>query len=234
MIKLVSYNCNSIRNNAENVKNLLDENDVVFLQEIMLSKSDLPLLFGYNEDFDHTAYVKDRESEGINEGRPSRGVAIYWRKYLSNVISPLLIDDSIIGIVLKDTNNDDNQILFLNVYLPCDSQTTSAFDNYRDALAKLEVIIREQNISNVVITGDFNADPYKGRFWNELCNFIKSLSLVFIDEQLPRDTFTYLCPAKDTTSWLDHIFCSRQVVDSINNVRVNYEASIYDNVSYKL
>ena len=103
MMRLVSYNCNSIRNNAENVKNLLDENDV-FLQEIMLSKSDLPLLFHYNNDFDHIAYVKDRESEGINEGRPSRGVAIFWRKCLSSITSPLLIDDSIIGIVLTDKN----------------------------------------------------------------------------------------------------------------------------------
>ena len=79
----------------------------------MLSKSDLPLLYDFSRDFDHSVYVRDRESEGINEGRPSRGVAIFWRKYLSSVISPLVIDDSLIGITLTDSNND--KILFLKV-----------------------------------------------------------------------------------------------------------------------
>ena len=182
MVRLVSYNCNSVRKNAENVMKLLSENDIVFLQEIMLSKSDLPLLYDLDRDFDHIAYVKDRESEGINEGRPSRGVAIFWRKYLSKVISPLIYDDSIIGILLTDkNNNNNNKILFLNVYLPCDSQTTDAFDNYRNALARLEVILREQNVNNVVITGDFNADPFKGRFWNDLRDFMRSMSLIFLD-----------------------------------------------------
>ena len=80
MIKAVSYNCNSVRKHAEIVKNLLNKADVVFLQELMLSKSDLPILYDFHEDFDHAAYVKDRESQGINEGRPSRDVAIFLEK----------------------------------------------------------------------------------------------------------------------------------------------------------
>ena len=94
MIKFSSYNCNSVRKNIEIVKNLLNRTDVLFLQELMLSKSDLPLLYDIHEDFDHAAYVKDCESQGINEGRPSRGVAIFWRKYLTPSIKPLIIDDS--------------------------------------------------------------------------------------------------------------------------------------------
>ena len=80
----------------------------------------------------------------------------------------------------------------------------------------------------MVVVGDFNADPFKGRFWNDLGDFMQSMSFSFLDGQLPRDTFTYLCPAKDTTSWLDHIFCSRQVAKCITNIRVNYETSIFD------
>ena len=73
MIKVISYNCNSVRKNAENVKSLLQNNDVICLQEIMLCKSDLPILNNFNKDFNNIADVGDRESLGINEGIPSRG-----------------------------------------------------------------------------------------------------------------------------------------------------------------
>ena len=120
MVKIVSFNCNSVRSRAENVRNLLRENDVICLQEIMLCKSDLPILNDFNEDFYNIAFVEDRESLDINEGRPARGVAILYRKYLSANVTPLLIDNSIIGLLF---NKDNEKILLLNVYCPCEKQT---------------------------------------------------------------------------------------------------------------
>ena len=107
----------------------------VFLQELMLCKSDLCILNDFDSRFEYTAFVQDRESEGINEGRPSKGVAIYWRKHLSLNITPLLIDDSLIGIILNSFGDNNNKTLFLNIYLPCDSQSSESFDRYRSALA---------------------------------------------------------------------------------------------------
>ena len=89
MVKRVSYNCNSIRNNAETVKDILNTDDILFLQELMLVKSDLSVLNEFSDKFDHIAFVKDREGEGINEGRPTGGVAIFWRRCLSSYIFPL-------------------------------------------------------------------------------------------------------------------------------------------------
>ena len=81
MIKCTSYNCNSIRNNVENVKMLHSISDVVFLQEIMLCKSDLSFLDCLDDNFEKVAFVNDREQEGIVEGgRPVRGVAIFLEK----------------------------------------------------------------------------------------------------------------------------------------------------------
>ena len=40
-MKIVSYNCNSIRNNAEIVKSLFNDADIILLQELMLEKRDL-------------------------------------------------------------------------------------------------------------------------------------------------------------------------------------------------
>ena len=161
MIKCVSYNCNSIRNNSEIVKLLLGANDIVCLQELMLLKSDLPYLNCLDENFDHIACVADRESEGIVEGRPKKGVAIFWRKSLSCKITPIKIDDSCIAI--KISNGLEDVILF-DVYLPCDKQTPDALHEYRDFLGKLTCLISEQDVNKVVITCDFNADPYRAVF----------------------------------------------------------------------
>ena len=147
MLRLASYNCNSIRNNRENVKAVLDKCDIACFQEIMLLKSDLPILNLFNESFDHIAFVNDRESQGIVEGRPCKGMAIFWRKSLSSSITPLIIDDSIIGIIL---NNDNDKILLLNVYMPYEKHTGGALHEYRSMLGKLQVIIDEQNINKVI------------------------------------------------------------------------------------
>ena len=71
MVRCASYNCNSVRNNWEIVKDLLNCNDIVFLQELILNKKDLPILNDLHKDFRHIAYAKDRDSEGIVEGRPA-------------------------------------------------------------------------------------------------------------------------------------------------------------------
>ena len=225
MVQFVSYNCNSVRNNSEIVKAILKNSDILFLQELMLSKSDLPLLHDFDDDFRNVAFVRDRESEGINEGRPTRGVAIFYRKELASFITPVLVDDSVIGIVLEYNNH---KFLFMNVYLPCDLQNSDALDKYRNALASLQAIVREQNINDVVIVGDMNADPFKGRFWKELSFFCKSLSLSVLDEHLPGDSFTYLCPAKNSTSWLDHILGTVSVAKQISNVHIDHGIAIFD------
>ena len=101
MIKLCTYNCNSVRVNFENVRNIMSRCDIVCLQELMLCKGDQPILNELNDDFENVAFVQDRDSVGIVEGTPTRGVAVLWRKTLSHYISPILIDDSAIGIILS-------------------------------------------------------------------------------------------------------------------------------------
>ena len=225
MVNIVSYNCNSVRNNADIVKSLFNDSDVVMLQELMLEKRDLCVLNDFNRDFKHIAFVKDREMDGICEGRPSRGVAIFWRSNLSTMISPVLINDFLIGIVFKSKTFN---VLIINVYMPCDLQNLDSLENYREALSLLEIVINEQNVNHVIIVGDLNADPAKGRFWKLLKEFTDTLSLHILDNAFPSDTFTYLCPTKNTTSWLDHIICSEELVNKISNVKVNYDTALYD------
>ena len=125
MLKCSSYNCNSVRNNSECVKNLLKISDVVLLQELMLSKSDLPYLENFDKNFEVVAFVRDREREGINEGRPSRGVAIFWRRQLAKLITPIKMDDSMIAVIFNDNGE---KIMMMNIYMPCDKQNFNSLD----------------------------------------------------------------------------------------------------------
>ena len=70
MINITSCNCNSVRSNLGNIQNIMKDSDVICLQELMLHKSDLHILDEINADFENIAFVKDRESQNIVEGRP--------------------------------------------------------------------------------------------------------------------------------------------------------------------
>ena len=86
MIRLCTYNCNSVRAHFENVRNIMSKCDIIFLQELLLCRSDLHILDELNNDFENIVFVQDRESAGIVEGSPTRGVAVLWRKSLSSYI----------------------------------------------------------------------------------------------------------------------------------------------------
>ena len=47
------------------------------------------------------------------------------------------------------------------------------------------------------------------------------------DRDLPGDTFTYLSPAHNTTSWLDHIISSRNNCP-LHDASVLYDMSVFD------
>ena len=49
---VVSYNCNSVRNNVETVRILTNEYDIILLQELMLLKQDVHFLKSINDSFD--------------------------------------------------------------------------------------------------------------------------------------------------------------------------------------
>ena len=226
MLRTASYNCSSIGKNMEIVKNLLLSSDIVVLQELMLYMRDLSLLNDIDDNFDNFATVEDDVSDDISEGRPTRGVAVFWRKELSHCVRAVQVNKSLGGIVLS---GERGNMLILNVYMPCHFETVDALDNYRQMIAVLEDVIREQNINNLLIVGDLNADPNRGRFWGELLPFLEAYMLTSIDVRLlPTSTFTYLSPGKHTTSWLDHVLCSKHLEKNISNMCVNYDLALYD------
>ena len=102
MVRIVSFNCNSIKNNNELVKCLLNDNDIVILQELMLSECDIDYLALLHPDYEYTCGVQDTLTiQGeYTTGRPSKGVAIMWRKQYSSFIKPLPIDNTMNAVII--------------------------------------------------------------------------------------------------------------------------------------
>lgn len=225
MTNIVTYNCNSIRNNIEIVKCLFDDYDIVLLQEVMLLEEDAHMVKSLHSDWDGIVYVKDELKDGIREGRPSKGVAILWHKNYSQCIQPIYCNERIIGIKLSGCNDS---ILLINVYLPCEKNDDDSFINYIDCLSMLNVLISEHEDCNVVIMGDFNSRYDCGRFGILLNDFMRQNCISKRDDVLPPDSFTYLSPGHDTTSWIDHVMSSYRFNHSINNVAIRYDISLYD------
>lgn len=233
MLKIVSFNCNSLRKRMDTVRDLAQQYDIICLQELLIFKENLFLLNEIDSNFDHVSFVCDNSEDEIVEGRPKNGVAILWRNDISDIVKLVKHDDRVIGITLDDGYLN---VLLLNIYMPCDKQNMSSLNEYQNYLQSINNIINEFNTNNIIIVGDCNADPKKGRFWryfNEYCIFN---NLIVKDLLLPDDSFTYLCPAKSTTSWLDHIVSSRSIQDKIQNVSILYDFNIFDHfpISFEL
>ena len=203
MIRLVTYNCHSIRNNAETVKDLLLSHDIVFLQELMIHDDDIGFLMNLNDDFEFCVQASSNKTDIIS-GRPSCGVAVFWRKCLNDVVEAFKVDERINGIYVTEGNN---KILMINVYMPYDAKDVYSLDNYLSNLSILNDLISLSEANNVILVGDFNADHLKNtRFWKELKCMADTFDLFHVTGFLENHNFTYLCPADSATNFLDHIF----------------------------
>ena len=80
-LRVVSYNCFSIRKRIDPIKDILQNNDILFCQEIILLKDDCSMLEQLDISFE-VLYVPSRVPEGHGDGRPIGGLAIFYRKSL--------------------------------------------------------------------------------------------------------------------------------------------------------
>ena len=102
MASVVSYNCNSLRNDFEIVKSLTLNFDIVCLQEIRLYQEDLRLINKINPNFDYIADTNSKlATNEFNNNIPYKGVAILWNKELSPYVNSIKINDRIISIKVK-------------------------------------------------------------------------------------------------------------------------------------
>ena len=77
---------------------------------------------------------------------------------------------------------------------------------------------------SIFFIGDFNADPFTGRAWNNLSVFMYENNSRCLDfELLEKETFTFMSYGGAFTKWLDHIVGRNSNNIALNNVKVIHE-----------
>ena len=218
MLRIITYNCYNIKNSIQDICDLCNSYDLIFLQEIWLFQHELPLLSNICSDFEGFGSTAMDISNGIMSDRPYGGVAVLVRKSIRKECQVHTFDDSrLLGITV---NTSDMPCYFLNVYMPyqCDDN----YDLFVEYIGKISSINEESVTSNLIVLGDFNA-AVDTVFESELLEMCKSHQLVVSDyAAFGRDSgqYTYVSDAHCTTSWLDHVLCSQDLQRKLRLINV--------------
>ena len=225
-LRITSYNCRSLKAENEIVSSLLKNSDLVFLQETLINKNTSHLLDSFNSEFQWFYAPAIRNSDSF-QGRSSGGLVIFYRKFINVRFSEILSSNRILGIRMQVENSS---YIFLNVYLPCDYRDLESHINYISILSEISDFICQEEYEHLVILGDFNCDPNKGRFYREFSDFARSHDLIPYDIlNLPLDSFTYVSSTSSAnTSWLDHVLVSEQC--KLLKFQIMYDYALEDHV----
>ena len=176
-LRVISYNCESFNRNSHMIKLLLNECDILLLQETLLCDHSLDVFQSLHDEFSYYA-VSAVRSENVFVGKSSGGLCVLYRKSFANYIKPFYCTSRIMGISLQ---NVDFSLLLLNVYLPCDYKNDDSFIAYQSALTDIDNICTDLAFDKIIIAGDMNCDPNKGRFFRIFNNVMQDLSLSVVD-----------------------------------------------------
>ena len=218
-IRISTFNCHSFIKNIEVINEVLAECDILLIQESFLTNdSCIQSHIGPGFIFESTPAEQLHFS-----GRPKGGLLVIWRVELDRYVTCFKYNQRIMGMKLISRNND---ILIVNVYAPYDDGSVLSYSDYVEFITGVNDFIDGIPTHDVLIAGDFNAGPGGGRFWREVDTFVHDLSFCVADAILPPDTFTFLNPACNSTSWIDHFLESRNGL--VSNISVRYDSVLFD------
>ena len=229
MLKIASFNCNSIRNSErlQTVRSLCAVYDILVLQETMLPREELCFLNNIDSGFCGRGTSPVSLADGPISGRPNGGLCFLWRKSLSSHVSIVSFEDErLLG--LQISCNDGKNVLLVNVYLPYDCpDNRELFDEY---MGKLNSIVEENPTNYLCFICDFNADPRGPAFAKiqQLCTE-HALSVVDVD-RLHLNSFTYVSDCHHSTSWLDHAVMTAACKGLVRSIAIDYGAAIRDHI----
>ena len=231
-IRICSYNCNSIRKKVDIVKKLLYTCDILFLQELILLNEDSDFIFKICDEFDAIILSTKCPKSECFEVRPSGGLAVLWRNSIEVSFEMITPHDNFIITLM--TYNGNDSIGFAIIYMPYDNRTVEVVEEYSHVLGELQASLIELPTNNIICIGDFNADPSRGRLCSNVVEFCEENGFSACDMCLGPETFIYISPSHNSTSWLDHMLCTGDIPISdawtMSDVKVMYDVSIFDHL----
>ena len=209
--QIATFNLRGFNQGSSYLVELLKCNDILCVQEHWLASNDFCKLINLDTNFTVlcSSSMEEVLSRGPLRGRPFGGIAVFIRNTIIKKLKIISMRDRYIILQI-------NNMLLLNVYLPCNDD-----DLFADVLGDISDIIANKDHSALytVLVGDFNSSPDASNTLgnllkcflldNNLCSIVKSLANV-ADE-------LYSFSNNDGTakSLIDFIFVSKNLVDNI-------------------
>ena len=222
-LKMINFNCCSLKKNIDLIRKLTDEAfDIIFLEETLLledRQGDLAFIDERYESVGVGAYYSEKALTA-NAGRAEGGLACLWKKDAAFKVTKIFMEEKYLGIEVTFGNR---KALIVNVYIRSDIWEARTLDAYLNYLSELEHLFSSTDFNSLYILGDFNADPYSGRAWNNLSEFMSRNSLRCFDVQmLEPSTFTYISYGNSYCKWLDHVIGRDADGIKVTSTRVLY------------
>ena len=218
-LNISSFNCTGIKSSLEYLsEHLCPKYNILVLQELWILPHEVDVVSNIHSEYNGFAKSAVDVESGVLRGRPYGGLGFLWHQSLDAHVTPMPLEDNRL-LALKITD-DNYSIMLINVYMP--TQSSEHYDEFIRLLGKISSIIQSDNVDSFCIIGDFNANT-GSRFFKEMENFCTSNHFVVADvAALPPSTYTFLSEAHGTTSWLDHVCVSENVVEHVRNFEVMY------------
>lgn len=223
-IQVCSFNVCSLRKNIDIVRKLTDMKfDIIFLQETFTVDDKLGELDYIDEHYESVGVgaVFSEKSLLSMSGRPQGGMACLWRTDSCFHVNKIVLDRniSIFCIIVGNC-----KIVLIIVYLNSDIWETATLTEYLKTLNRLETVLSDFEYDCIYYIGGFNADPFTGRAWHNLQEFMQRNSLRCSDfESLESHTFTFTNYGNSHCKWLDHIIGKSCQDANVINLQVHYD-----------
>jgi len=149
-MKIVSYNCQSIKSNSQSVQVLCKSYDIICLQETWLPLQEQNFLATIDKDFTFYGTSPVDLSTQLLTGRPYGGVAFLYRKGLVSGVTRVETSDA--RLLCIDINIVGNTLRIINCYLPYDNGDNDA--EYVHYLAKIHNLLDDHPNNNGIAVGD--------------------------------------------------------------------------------
>ena len=234
-LNICSYNCCSLRKNIDIIRELTSKNlDIIFLQETFVVSDNISILQYVDENYDciGAGAIYSDKSMVSATGRPMGGMGVMRKRNSNFDIKIVLIENDLIVV---DVIVKDRKITLINTYIRSDLGDPESHSNYLESLFNLENILEDHDSQNILLVGDFNADPLHGRAWHNLNDFMTRNSMRCYDYQsLPVDSFSYVSFSDSHIRWLDHLIGKLDADLVIDNVEILYDLIGSDHLPLKL
>ena len=164
--------------------------------------------------------IPGHRSEGQDTGRPQAGLAQLSRKCLA--VKKDRVVTSGFRVQAQVLNLPNRRILWINTYLPCDTQRIAGWDDseLRLCLIEVEGIILNTNHTDLVWGSDLNWDmSRRTQFSGVMKEFMNKLDIVPLWTEYEVD-FTHIHTDYKTLSTIDHFVVSRHLLPSVVECRV--------------